>query len=73
MIELFFTKLKWQHRALLAWFGTLTGILLLFIIGKQDNVAAHPVEQQFLTFAGWGLAFWGPIILATLEGERADS
>ena len=31
-----------------------------------------PVEQQFLTFAGWGMAFWGPIILVTMEGIRAD-
>ena len=72
MIEFFFTKLKWQHRALLAWGGTLTGIAILFTIGHQDFVAAHPVEQQFFTFAGWGLAFWGPIVLAIFEGERMD-
>ena len=72
MIELFFTKLPWQLRALAAWMGTLAGALLLFAIGKQDFVAAHPVEQQLLTFAGWGMAFWGPVILFTLEGQRAD-
>ncbi|WP_395092915.1 hypothetical protein [Armatimonas sp.] len=72
MLELFFTKFPWQLRALCAWFGTLAGILLLLTIGKQDFVAAHPVEQQFLTFAGWGMAFWGPIILVTMEGIRAD-
>lgn len=72
MIELFFTKLPWQLRALTAWFGMLVGILILFVIGKQDFVAAHPVEQQLFTFAGWGLAFWGPVILFTIEGQRAD-
>jgi hypothetical protein len=72
MLELFFTKVPWQLRALTAWLGTLAGILLLFTIGKQDFVAAHPVEQQFLTFAGWGMAFWGPIALVILEGQRAD-
>jgi prolipoprotein diacylglyceryltransferase len=72
MIELFFTKLPWQLRALAGWLCMLAGILLLFTIGKQDFVAAHPVEQQFLTFAGWGMAFWGPVILFTLEGQRID-
>lgn len=73
MLELFFTKLKWPYRALLAWCGTLMGILILFTIGRQDFVAAHPVEQQLFTFAGWGLAFWGPVTLVILEGEREDS
>jgi predicted metal-binding membrane protein len=72
MLELFFTKVPWQLRALCAWFGTLAGILLLFAIGRQDFVAAHPVEQQLFTFAGWGLAFWGPVALVTLEGQRID-
>lgn len=73
MLELFFTKVPWQLRALTAWFGTLSGILLLFYIGQTDFVAAHPVEQQLFTFAGWGMAFWGPIALFIMEGERADS
>lgn len=50
----------------------LAGILVLFTIGRQDFVAAHPVEQQLFTFAGWGMAFWGPVLLFTLEGQRAD-
>lgn len=73
MIEQFFTKLPWQARALAGWLVAVAGILLLFTIGRQDFVAAHPVEQQLLTFAGWGMAFWAPVILFTIEGERADS
>lgn len=72
MIEKFF-GLPWPVRSLAAWLGTLGGILLLFFIGRTDFVAAHPVEQQLLTFAGWGMAFWGPVTLVTMEGIRADS
>lgn len=71
MIEKFFT-LPWQLRALSAWLGTIFGILFLFYIGRTDFVAAHPVEQQLFTFAGWGMAFWGPVTLVTAEGLRID-
>ena len=73
MLELFFTKIPWQLRALSAWLGTLAGILFLFYIGRTDFVAAHPVEQQLFTFAGWGMAFWGPVTLVMMEGIRSDS
>lgn len=72
MIEKFF-MLPWQLRSLAAWLGTLSGILFLFYIGRADFVAAHPVEQQFFTFAGWGMAFWGPITLFMMEGIRTDN
>lgn len=64
--------LPWRVVALGAWLGTLSGIALLFFIGRADFFTVHPLEAQLLTFAGWGMAFWGPVIMATIMGIRAD-
>jgi hypothetical protein len=64
--------LPWRLVAFGGWLGTLTGILLLFVVGSADVFSVHPFESHLMTFAGWGMAWWGPVAMALIMGMRAD-